>query len=53
MIDKENKRRKTHPLNKKHHIKVNIMTYGVLALGCKTKDKAEALLNEMNEKQFK
>ncbi|XP_023936395.2 pentatricopeptide repeat-containing protein 1, mitochondrial [Bicyclus anynana] len=53
MIEKENKRRKTHPLNKKHKIKINVMTYGVLALGCKTKEKAESLLNEMHENQFK
>ncbi|XP_045766207.1 pentatricopeptide repeat-containing protein 1, mitochondrial [Maniola jurtina] len=53
IIEKQNKRHKKHPLNKKHIIKVNIMTYGVLALGCKTKEKAEKLLNEMNEKQFK
>ncbi|XP_034831310.1 pentatricopeptide repeat-containing protein 1, mitochondrial [Maniola hyperantus] len=53
IIEKQNKRQKKHPLNKKHIIKVNVMTYGVLALGCKTKEKAEKLLNEMNEKQFK
>ncbi|CAH2237903.1 jg16706 [Pararge aegeria aegeria] len=53
IIKKENKLRKRHPLNKKHNVKLNVMTYGVLALGCTTKEKAETLLSEMVDKKFK
>lgn len=52
-IDKENKLRKTHPLNKKNILKPNIMTYGVLAMACSTRAKADDLLNEMKENQLK
>ncbi|KPJ12301.1 Pentatricopeptide repeat-containing protein 1 [Papilio machaon] len=34
-------------------IKSNILTYGVLAMACKTKENAEKLINEMKEKQLK
>ncbi|KPI91715.1 Pentatricopeptide repeat-containing protein 1 [Papilio xuthus] len=34
-------------------IKCNILTYGVLAMACKTQENAEKLLNEMKEKQLK
>ncbi|CAG5025236.1 unnamed protein product [Parnassius apollo] len=43
--DKRFKRRKS--------LKPNIMTYGVLALACKTKENAEKILNEMKEKHLK
>lgn len=54
IIEKESKRRKRkYPLKKKISLKVNIMTYGVLAMACKTKQDADRLLNEMTEKQLK
>ncbi|CAH4028802.1 unnamed protein product [Pieris brassicae] len=52
IIEKESKRRNRLP-NKKHRLKVNIMTYGILAMACKTKEDGEKLLNEMKEKQLK
>ncbi|XP_072947259.1 pentatricopeptide repeat-containing protein 1, mitochondrial [Epargyreus clarus] len=51
MITKDSKKR--HPLNKKRRLKENIMTYGVLAMACRSKESAEKLLNEMKEKQIK
>ncbi|KAM3966300.1 pentatricopeptide repeat-containing protein 1, mitochondrial [Aphomia sociella] len=54
MIEEENKfRRKRYPLKKKLRLKPNIMTYGVLAMACKTKESAEKLLNEMKLAQIK
>lgn len=54
IIEQENKaRKKRHPLKKKLQLKFNIMTYGVLALACTTKESAEKLLNEMKENQLK
>ncbi|CAF4865988.1 unnamed protein product [Pieris macdunnoughi] len=52
IIEKESKRRMRLP-NKKRRLKVNIMTYGILAMACKTKEDGEKLLNEMKEKQLK
>lgn len=53
MIEEENKKRKRHPLNKKNKLKANIMTYGVLAMTCNTREKAEQLLTEMKDNQLK
>ncbi|CAH0398664.1 unnamed protein product [Chilo suppressalis] len=54
IIEGENAaRKKSHPLKKKLRLKFNVMTYGVLAMACQTKDSAEKLLNEMNENQLK
>lgn len=54
IIEKESEfRKKRFPYSKKLKIKVNIMTYGVLAMTCKTKESAEKLLKEMEEKQLK
>ncbi|XP_041987559.1 pentatricopeptide repeat-containing protein 1, mitochondrial [Aricia agestis] len=53
IIEKDRKSRKRHPLSKKHSLKLNIMTYGILALTCKDRKQAEELLNEMKEKQLK
>ncbi|KAJ8716239.1 hypothetical protein PYW08_013524 [Mythimna loreyi] len=54
IIEKESEfRKKRFPFSKKLKIKVNIMTYGVLAMTCKTKESAEKLLKEMEEKQLK
>ncbi|XP_061715337.1 pentatricopeptide repeat-containing protein 1, mitochondrial [Cydia pomonella] len=54
MIEKETKRRKRkYGLKKKYELKKNIMTYGVLAMACDTKEKAECLLAEMKEEQIK
>ncbi|CAG9561050.1 unnamed protein product [Danaus chrysippus] len=53
MIEEDNASQRKHPFNKKHKIKVDIMTYGALALACTTREKAEKLLNEMKEKQLK
>ncbi|CAK1556125.1 unnamed protein product [Leptosia nina] len=53
IIEEESKSRKRHPFNKKRRLKVDIMTYGSLAMACKTKEDAEKLLNEMKEKQLK
>lgn len=54
IIEKESKcRKRKYPMNKKIALKLNIMTYGVLAMACKTKEDAEKLLNEMKEKQLK
>lgn len=46
-------RKKRYPHSKKLRLNVNIMTYGVLALTCKTKENAEQLLNNMKEHQLK
>nr|XP_021181464.2 pentatricopeptide repeat-containing protein 1, mitochondrial [Helicoverpa armigera] len=46
-------RKKRYPHSKRLKLKVNIMTYGVLAMACKTKESAEKLLKEMEEKQLK
>ncbi|XP_059054056.1 pentatricopeptide repeat-containing protein 1, mitochondrial [Achroia grisella] len=54
MIEDESKlRKKRYPLKKKLRLKRNIMTYGVLAMACKTKDHADKLLNEMKTAQIK
>lgn len=54
IINKESEfRKKRYPFSKKLKLKVNIMTYGVLAMACKTKENAEKLLKEMEEKQLK
>ncbi|XP_049874728.1 pentatricopeptide repeat-containing protein 1, mitochondrial [Pectinophora gossypiella] len=55
LIEEDNKLRKKtmHPLNKKIRLKPDIMSYGVLAMACKTKESAEQLLNEMKEKKLK
>lgn len=54
IIEKECEfRKKRFPHSKKLKLKANIMTYGVLALACKTKENAEKLLKEMEEKQLK
>ncbi|XP_063828082.1 pentatricopeptide repeat-containing protein 1, mitochondrial [Ostrinia nubilalis] len=45
--------KKIHPLKKKFRLKFNIMTYGVLALACRTKESADKLLTEMNENKLK
>ncbi|CAH0584146.1 unnamed protein product [Chrysodeixis includens] len=46
-------RKKRYPHSKRLKLKFNIMTYGVLAMSCKTKESAEKLLSEMAEKQLK
>ncbi|CAB3260373.1 unnamed protein product [Arctia plantaginis] len=46
-------RKKRYPQSKKLKLNVNIMTYGVLAMSCKTRESAMELLNEMNEKKLK
>ncbi|XP_038206374.1 pentatricopeptide repeat-containing protein 1, mitochondrial [Zerene cesonia] len=53
MIENESAKHKKHPFNKKHKIKLNILTYGTLAMACNTKELGEKLLNEMKEKQLK
>ncbi|XP_046968455.1 pentatricopeptide repeat-containing protein 1, mitochondrial isoform X1 [Vanessa cardui] len=53
IMEKDSKSRQRHPFNKKHKLKANIMTYGVLAMTCDTKEKAENLLSEMKENQLK
>ncbi|XP_037302134.1 LOW QUALITY PROTEIN: pentatricopeptide repeat-containing protein 1, mitochondrial-like [Manduca sexta] len=54
IIKKEAKYRESrYRLNKKKRLHVNIMTYGVLAMACKTRSKSEALINEMREEQIK
>ncbi|KAJ8713364.1 hypothetical protein PYW07_013734 [Mythimna separata] len=54
IIEKESEfRKKRFPFSKKLKIKANIMTYGVLAMACKTKENAEKLFKEMEEKQLK
>jgi hypothetical protein len=54
IIMKENKNmRKRYPLKKKYWLKFNVMTYGVLALACRTKESAEQLIAEMHENQLK
>ncbi|KAJ2944255.1 hypothetical protein O0L34_g18238 [Tuta absoluta] len=53
-LEKEEKfRKRRYPNDKKLWLKPNVMTYGVLALACNTKESAEKLLNEMKEKQIK
>lgn len=37
----------------KANLKPDIVTYGVLALGCRTRDQAWELINEMNDKDIK
>ncbi|KAJ0178405.1 hypothetical protein K1T71_006228 [Dendrolimus kikuchii] len=46
-------RKKRYPRNKKSRLQENIMTYGVLALTCKSKESAEQLLNNMKEQKLK
>ncbi|CAG9793762.1 unnamed protein product [Diatraea saccharalis] len=46
-------RKKRFSFNKKLRLKFNIMTYGVLAMACQTKESAVHLLNEMNDSQLK
>ncbi|XP_075978595.1 pentatricopeptide repeat-containing protein 1, mitochondrial [Anticarsia gemmatalis] len=46
-------RKKRFPHSKKFKLNVNIMTYGVLAMACNTKESAEKLLKDMNEKKIK
>lgn len=54
IIEEESKyRKRKYSMKKKIALKLNIMTYGVLAMACKTKEDAEKLLNEMKEKQLK
>lgn len=54
IIEAENKlRKKKHPMKKKLRLKLNIMTYGVLAMACDTKEKATQLIEEMKEKGLK
>ncbi|KAI8426487.1 hypothetical protein MSG28_005303 [Choristoneura fumiferana] len=54
IIEQEIKQRKRkYGLKKKYHLKKNIMTYGVLAMACDTKEKAKCLLIEMKEDQLK
>ncbi|GBP55921.1 hypothetical protein EVAR_43713_1 [Eumeta japonica] len=54
MIEDENKlRKKKYPLKKKLKLKPNVMTYGVLAMACDTKVRAEELLMEMKEQGLK
>lgn len=54
IIKKESEyRKKRYPHAKKLKLKVNIMTYGVLAMACRTKESAEELLKEMAEKKIK
>jgi pentatricopeptide repeat domain-containing protein 1 len=38
---------------RKANLKPDIVTYGILALGCKTREQAWELINEMNEKGIK
>lgn len=37
----------------KSKFKPNLITYGILALGCKTKDEAEYLIEEMNARNYR
>lgn len=37
----------------KSRFKPNIISYGILALGCKTKDEAESLIEEMNAGNYR
>lgn len=54
LIEVEQKyRKKKYPLKKKLRLKANIMTYGVLALACRSKESAEKLLTEMKADQLK
>lgn len=54
IIKKENEFRKArYSMKKKYRLQLNVMSYGVLAMTCKTKEDAEALLHEMEEKQLK
>lgn len=54
IISKESEfRKKKFPFSKKLKLKLNIMSYGVLAMGCKTKESAEKLLKDMEEKHLK
>ncbi|KAH9642850.1 hypothetical protein HF086_016655 [Spodoptera exigua] len=54
IIEKESEfRKKRFPFSKKLKLKLNIMSYGVLAMGCKTKESAEKLLQDMEEKHLK
>ncbi|XP_022830225.1 pentatricopeptide repeat-containing protein 1, mitochondrial [Spodoptera litura] len=54
IIEKESDfRKKRFPFSKNLKLKLNIMSYGVLAMGCKTKESAEKLLKEMEEKHLK
>lgn len=40
-------------LIKAAHLRPNLITYGVLALGCKTKEEAISLLEEMAEAKYR
>lgn len=42
-----------YPDNKKKRLNLNIMSYGVLAMACKTKEDAEILLADMRQEQLK
>lgn len=53
LIEEDNASVRKHPFNKKHKLKVDVMTYGALALACTTREMADKLLNEMKEKQLK
>ncbi|XP_053606102.1 pentatricopeptide repeat-containing protein 1, mitochondrial [Plodia interpunctella] len=54
IIQQENKfRKKKYGLKKKLKLNMNIITYGTLALACRTKEKAEELLTKMKEQQLK
>ncbi|XP_013190673.2 pentatricopeptide repeat-containing protein 1, mitochondrial [Amyelois transitella] len=46
-------RKKKYRLKKKLRLNMNVMTYGTLALACRTKEQAEELLSEMKEHQLK
>ncbi|VVC96167.1 unnamed protein product [Leptidea sinapis] len=53
LIKEYRKNCKKHPWNKKYQIKENLITYGVLAMACPSKEDGEKLLNEMKEKKLK
>ncbi|XP_032520952.2 pentatricopeptide repeat-containing protein 1, mitochondrial [Danaus plexippus] len=53
LIEEDNSSVRKHPFNKKHKLKIDVMTYGALALACTTREMADKLLNEMKEKQLK
>lgn len=54
LIKEENEfRKKRYPKNKKLRVKPNVMTYGVLAMSCKTKEDAVQMIMDMQEKKLK
>ncbi|XP_021208079.2 pentatricopeptide repeat-containing protein 1, mitochondrial [Bombyx mori] len=54
IIKKESEiRKRLYPDNKKKRLNLNIMSYGVLAMACKTKEDAEILLADMRQEQLK